>query len=50
MSTDKQKANKRKAAEKNWLAYFNECLYEQGLIDEKTRNTMRVRIETESRK
>jgi ribosomal protein L31E len=50
MSTDKQEANKRKAAEKIWLSYFNEYLYERGLIDEKTRNTMRVRIEAESRK
>lgn len=47
MSTDKKKESKRKVAEKIWLGYLNEYLFEQGLIDEKTRNTLRVRIETE---
>lgn len=50
MSAEKKETSKRQVAEKIWLNYFNECLYERGLIDEKTRNTMRVRIEAESRK
>ena len=50
MSTEKKKVGKRQVAEKIWLCYFNEYLYERGLMDEKTWNTMRIRIETESRK
>ena len=50
MSTETKNASKQKMAEKIWLGYFNEYLFEQGLIDEKTRNKLRVRIESEQRK
>lgn len=46
MSTEKKEVDKRQVAEKIWLNYLNECMFEQGFIDEKTRNTLRIRIET----
>ena len=41
---------KRKMAETIWLQYFNERLIEQGVIDEKARNTMCRKIAEEERK
>ena len=41
---------KRKMAETIWLQYFNERLFEQGVIDEKARNTMCRKIAEEYRK
>ena len=43
MSTEMEK---RKAAEKAWLNYFNEYLFEHGVIDETTRNKLRIKIIT----
>ena len=37
---------KKKVAEKVWLDYFNEYLFEHGLIDEMTRNKLRIKIIT----
>lgn len=35
---------KRQAAAGIWLHYFNHCLFEQGLITERERNRMVVKI------
>ena len=35
---------KKQAAEEIWLSYFNEHAYAAGLIDEKTRNRIRVAL------
>lgn len=35
---------KKQAAEEIWLSYFNEQAYAAGLIDEKTRNRIRVAL------
>ncbi len=35
----------RGAAEKIWLRYYNEALYERGFITEEERNRMAARIE-----
>ena len=34
--------------EKLWLTYYNDTLYEKGVITEEERNRMRVRIKTRS--
>ena len=49
--TDKEvdcitRKSKREAAEMIWLLYFNQTLFEKGLINESERNRMRLRIET----
>ena len=41
---------KKKVAEKVWLDYFNEYLFEHGLIDEMTRNKLRIKIITMEKK
>ncbi len=41
--SDEQK--KQAAAEKVWLNYFNQYLYEHGLITELERNRMKIWIE-----
>ena len=41
---------KKKVAEKVWLDYFNEYLFEHGLIDETTRNKLRIKIITMEKK
>lgn len=38
------RAGKKQAAEEIWLSYFNEQAYAAGLIDEKTRNRIRVAL------
>ncbi len=40
--TDEQK--KKQVAEQIWLLYYNETLYEKGLITEMERNRMRNKI------
>lgn len=41
---------KKKVAEEIWLEYFNEKLFESGLIDETTRNKLRIKIITMEKK
>lgn len=41
---------KKKVAEEVWLNYFNECLFEKGLIDEAMRNKLRIKIITMEKK
>ena len=36
---------KRQVAEKLWLSYFNQTLYERGIINEHERNRMTFKIE-----
>lgn len=36
---------KRQMAEKTWLGYFNQTLYEQGIITETDRNRLALRID-----
>ena len=35
---------KQSVLEKLWLTYYNDTLYEKGLINEEERNKMRIRI------
>ncbi len=35
---------KKKAAEVVWLGYFNEYLFEKGIIDEAMRNKLKIKI------
>lgn len=35
----------QKVFEQLWLAYYNDALYEKGLITEEERNKMRLKIE-----
>lgn len=37
-------ARKQQAAAEIWLHYFNDCLFQQGLITERERNRMTVKI------
>lgn len=37
---------KERVLEKLWLTYYNDTLYEKGLITEQQRNKMRVMIKT----
>lgn len=37
---------KKDFAEKAWLHYFNQTLYEKGLISENARNRMNARIDS----
>lgn len=37
---------KKKVAEEVWLNYFNECLFEKGIIDEAMRNKLKIKIST----
>ena len=37
---------KKSLAEKAWLSYFNQYLYEQNLITEEQRNRMALKIES----
>ncbi len=37
---------KKKMAEEVWMDYFNECLFEKGLIDETMRNKLKIKIST----
>ena len=37
---------KQSVLEKLWLTYYNDTLYEKGVITEDERNRMRVRIKT----
>ena len=41
---------KKQAAEEIWLSYFNEQAYAAGLIDEKTRNRIRIALVLNGRK
>lgn len=41
---------KKKTAEMVWLNYFNESLFEKGLIDETTRNKLKIKIITTTKK
>ena len=40
----------KKTAEMVWLNYFNECLFEKGLIDETMRNKLKIKISTTAKK
>lgn len=44
-SVQSNEQKKQAAAEKIWLNYFNQYLYEQGLITELERNRMKFWIE-----
>ena len=37
---------KKKTAEEIWLDYFNEYLFEHGIIDEVMRNKLKIKIST----
>lgn len=37
---------KKKTAEVVWLDYFNEYLFEKGIIDEAMRNKLKIKIST----
>lgn len=39
------KKTRKEAAEAIWLLYFNQTLFEKGLITEAVRNRMKLRIE-----
>ena len=39
---------KQSVLEKLWLTYYNDTLYEKGVITEDERNRMRVQIKTRS--
>ena len=41
---------KKKMSEEVWLNYFNECLFEKGLIDEAMRNKLKIKISTTAKK
>ena len=41
---------KKKTAEMVWLNYFNECLFEKGLIDETMRNKLKIKISITAKK
>ena len=41
---------KKKVAEEVWLDYFNEYLFEHGIIDEVTRNKLKIKIITTTKK
>nr|WP_302656994.1 hypothetical protein [uncultured Agathobaculum sp.] len=41
---------KKKTAEVVWLDYFNEYLFEHGIIDEVTRNKLKIKIITTTKK
>ena len=41
---------KKKMAEEVWLNYFNECLFEKGIIDEAMRNKLKIKISTTAKK
>lgn len=47
MSTE---MGKKKAAEVVWLGYFNEYLFEKGIIDEAMRNKLKIKIITTAKK
>ena len=38
------KEEKKKVAENIWLNYYNDYLFQMGVIDEKHRNKMRLKI------
>lgn len=40
-----EKIDKKRLAEQIWLAYFNQILFEKGIITEKERNKMALKIE-----
>lgn len=42
--------DKKKAAEVVWLGYFNEYLFERGIIDEAMRNKLKIKISTTAKK
>lgn len=48
--TAKDENAKQRVAEEVWLRYFNQFLFENGIISERTRNRMHVRILTDSKK
>ena len=41
---------KKKAAEEGWMDYFNEYLFEHGIIDEAMRNKLKIKISTTTKK
>ena len=48
-SVDSLELQKKQMAEQLWLGYFNQTLYEKGLITESERNRMSNRIASRSR-
>lgn len=40
---------KRSVMEQLWLTYYNDTLYEQGVITEDERNKMRIKIKSRAR-
>lgn len=40
---------KRSIMEQLWLTYYNDTLYEQGVITEDERNKMRIKIKSRAR-
>ena len=42
--TKTYKESKQEVIDRLWLIYFNDTLYEKGLISETDRNRMRIRI------
>ena len=40
---------KRTIMERLWLTYYNDTLYEQGVITEDERNKMRIKIKSRAR-
>lgn len=41
---------KKKTAEVVWLGYFNEYLFERGIIDEAMRNKLKIKISITAKK
>ena len=41
---------KKKMAEEVWMDYFNEYLFEHGIIDEVTRNKLKIKISATTKK
>lgn len=46
--TKSYKESKQDVIDRLWLIYFNDTLYEKGLISETDRNRMRIRINNRS--
>lgn len=50
MRQSEQEQKRKQTAEMIWLHYFNESLFEAGLIDERMRNKMSLQIAEQERR
>ena len=47
--TEQKARSVRSTMEQLWLTYYNDTLYEQGVITEDERNKMRIKIKSRAR-